>query len=79
MFAADSGHLDTLKWLVEAKGGDIRAKNKVTPRPFPTIVCSVPLLCSMPFPLFDLSHVFTSHRAAGRPQCGLLKVAISTR
>ena len=65
MRAAEGGHLDTLKWLVEAKGGDINAKAKVTARPLPTLSSFVQLLCLI-FSLFiNLSQVFTSRRTGG--------------
>ena len=49
MLAAQNGNLDTLKWLVDTKKGDIRAKDKVTPRPVPTLG---------PFALFSIFDTF---------------------
>ena len=52
MLAAQNGHLDTLKWLVEAKGGDIRAKTKVTPCPFSSLSPFRPIALLNALPAF---------------------------
>ena len=52
MLAASNGHLDTLKWLVDVKGGDIRAKTKVTPRPVPSLSPFRPIALLNTLPAF---------------------------